>query len=136
MRGFFQRGQVVKIPLDRRNELARRIHQIQSLLLLSSCPDRPDHHNLPFIIGRSISLLTLRSNTPFHHLFLRNEKMEGEEHQCLLSLRHLIFITITYLDDPVPLAHPNRPEWQQTAAPRSSACNTLRLRKAPAFCQS
>jgi len=38
--------------------------------------------------------------------------------------------------DPVPLAHPNRLEWQQTAAPQSEACNTLRLRKAAAFCRS
>src|SRR6266702_495216 len=30
----------------------------------------------------------------FHHLFLRNEKKRLEEHQCLLSLRHVIVITI------------------------------------------
>src|SRR3989442_421815 len=30
----------------------------------------------------------------FHHLFLRNEKKRLEKHQCLLSLRHVIVITI------------------------------------------
>src|SRR6266581_8803338 len=94
MRRFLQGDQVVEVSLHRRNELAGLIHEVQLLPVFFSCPDGLDHHHHLHIISRSISLLTLRNKTPFHHLFLRNEKKSLEEHQCLLSLRPVIVITI------------------------------------------